>query len=212
MALKLYHDSNCPYSRKALIMASELQLGDIFDFVSPFSKSGQESIVQDNPLAKMPALVIAPGIAIFDSRVICRYVDSMRKGRPSFYPDEGMPLWRALRFESLGDGIVDAGNAARQELSRPNERQIPERFQKQIAKIHAGLSCFGRELNHLQGPLTVGVVAASNALSFLDFRWAHLGWRKKHPQLAQWQAEIESRSAFVAHPYAESALKLAADR
>lgn len=215
MKLKMYHDSNCPYSRKVLIMASEHQLGDIFDFVSPFTKEGQAAIVEDNPLAKMPALVISPGLAIFDSRVICRYVDSLRKDRPSFYPAEGVALWRTLRYESLGDGMLDGAIAARQELSRPKEHQMPERLDKQLAKVYAGLKCLERELDKLEGPVTVGVVAVSNALTYLDFRWGHLGWRAKHPQLAKWRDRIESRDAFVAHPYIESDLllkKLAGER
>lgn len=215
MKLKMYHDSNCPYSRKVLIMASEHQLGDLFGFVSPFSKEGQETLVQDNPLAKMPALVISPGFAIFDSRVICRYVDSLRKDRPSFYPAEGEALWRALRYESLGDGMLDGAIAARQELTRPKEHQMPERLEKQLAKIYAGLKCLERELDKLEGPLTVGIVAVSNALTYLDFRWGHLGWRARHPRLAAWRDRTESREAFVAHPYIESDLmlkKLAAER
>jgi glutathione S-transferase len=208
MNLKMYHDSNCPYSRKVLIMASEHRLGEVFDFESPFTKSGQEAIAEDNPLAKMPALVISPGFAIFDSRVICRYIDSLRGDRPSFYPAEGMALWQALRYEALGDGMLDAAIAARQELSRPKEHQIPERVDKQLAKVNAGLRCLERELDSLEGPVTVGMVAVSNALTYLDFRWAHLGWRARHPDLATWRDRIESRDAFIAHPYVESDLLL----
>ncbi len=215
MKLRMYHDSNCPYSRKVLIMAEEHRLGEIFDFVSPFTESGQAAIKQDNPLAKMPALVIAAGIAIFDSRVICRYVDSLRTSNPSLYPEGGMPLWRALRYESLGDGMLDAAIAARQELTRPQTHQMPERLDKQLAKIRAGLRCLEEEVDHLDGPLTIGVIAVSNALSYLDFRWGHMPWRSQHPRLASWQARIESLPSFAAHPYVESELllnKMAAGR
>lgn len=206
--LILYHDTNCPYSRKALIMASEHGLGDIFEFVSPYSAIGQQSIVQDTPLSKMPALVIAPGLAIFNSRVICRYVDWLREDQPSFYPEEGLKLWLALRHELLGDGMIDAGIAARQELSRPRKHQMPERIERQMAKIHAGLDCLAKELDQLEGPLTVGTIAVSNALSHLDFRWAHLNWRAKRPALAAWWAALEARPAFAAHSFNELALRL----
>ncbi len=208
MPLTMYHDSNCPYSRKVLIMAAEHGLGDLFEFVSPFTEAGQKAIARDNPLAKMPALVIAPGLAIFDSRAICRYVDALRKDRPSLYPEIGMALWRALRYESLGDGMLDSAIMMRQELTRPAARQIPERVEKQLAKIRAGLDCLEKERNDLDGPLTVGLIAVSNALAYLDFRWSHLDWRNGHPQLAQWQAAMAARPAFVAHPYIESDLLL----
>lgn len=215
MPLRMYHDSNCPYSRKVLIMAEEHRLGEIFEFVSPFTEAGQAAIAQDNPLAKMPALVIAPGVAIFDSRVICRYVDSLRANRPSLYPSEGVPLWMALRYESLGDGMLDAAIAARQESTRPQTHQLPDRIEKQLGKVRAGLKCLEAEVDRLEGPLTVGSIAVSNALSYLDFRWGHMPWRDGHPRLAAWQARTGSLPAFAAHPYIESDLllkKLAAGR
>lgn len=214
-ALKMYHDSNCPYSRKVLIMASEHGLGDVFDFVSPFTLEGQKAIVRDNPLGKMPALVIAPGMAIFDSRSICRYVDAMRQDRPSLYPAQGMDCWRALRYESLGDGVLDSAVMLRLELNRPEASQMPERAEKQMIKIRAALDCLERESEYLEGPLTVGLIAVSNALSYFDFRWAHLEWRKGHPRLAQWQETMAVRPAFESHPYIESDLllkKIAAGR
>jgi len=111
--------------------------------------------------------------------------------------------------------MLDAAIAARQELTRPQTHQMPERLDKQLAKIRAGLRCLEQEVNHLDGPLTIGVIAVSNALSYLDFRWGHMPWRSQHPRLASWQARIESLPSFAAHPYVESELllqKMAAGR
>ncbi len=215
MPLRMYHDSNCPYSRKVLIMAEHHGLGNIFEFVSPFTPEGLAAISQDNPLAKMPALVIEKGFAIFDSRVICRYIDSLRKAGASLYPAEGMAQWRCLRYEALGDGMLDAAITARQELFRPQSSKLQDRIDKQMSKLDAGLKCLESEVDLLEGELTVGIVAVSNALSYLDFRWPQLPWRDTHPRLAAWQARIEKLASFEAHPYVESDLlvkKLAAAR
>jgi len=215
MKYDLYHDSNCPYSRKVLIMAHEHHLGEIFNYISPFTPEAQKRIVIDNPLAKMPALVISPGLAIFDSRVICRYVDTLRKNTQSFYPEDGMLLWRALRMEALGDGMVDAAIFARQELSRPSDKQILDRVDKQLAKVDQGLDCLEREVDGFGEQMTVGHVAAANALAYLDFRWSQREWRSQHSQLAKWYDRVGSRESFVEHGFIESDLllkKLAASR
>lgn len=215
MKFKMYHDSNCPYSRKVLIIAAEHGLGDIFDFVSPFTPEAQSSLVRENPLAKMPALVIEPDLALFDSRVICRYVDGLADGRQSFYPAAPSDLWRALRYEALGDGMVDAAIFARQELSRPADKQIEDRVRKQMSKVDEGLDCLEREAGRLSGPLTIGSIAVSNALAYLDFRWSKREWRAAHPLLAAWYGGLCERPAFFEHGFVESDLllkKLAAGR
>jgi glutathione S-transferase len=163
----------------------------------------------------MPALVIEPNLALFDSRVVCRYVDGLADRSRSFYPEDPSSLWRALRYESLGDGMVDAAIFARQELSRPAEKQIEDRVSKQLSKVDEGLNCLEREVDQLAGPLTVGTIAVSNALAYLDFRWSHRDWRSAHPRLAAWYDTVASRPAFVEHGFVESDLlvkKLAAGK
>tara|TARA_R110000751_G_scaffold107645_8_gene204063 strand:- start:156304 stop:156954 length:651 start_codon:yes stop_codon:yes gene_type:complete len=213
MKLKMYHDSNCPYSRKVLILAAEHGLDDIFDFVSPFTPEGLEGITRENPLAKMPALVIKPGFAIFDSRVICRYVDTLADQSNSFYPEESSELWQALRYEALGDGMVDAAIFARQELTRPADKHMAERMKKQLGKVDEGLACLEREIDMLEASMTIGSIATSNALAYLDFRWPQIDWRDGHPRLAEWYAQIKVRPTFAEHDFVESDLlvkKLAA--
>jgi len=213
MKFKMYHDSNCPYSRKVLIIAAEHGRDDVFEFISPFTPEGQAGIVRENPLAKMPALVIEPGFAIFDSRVICRYVDAFGDAGNSFYPTDPDELWKALRYEALGDGMVDAAIFARQELSRPADKQMPERISKQLSKVDEGLDCLEREIESVSASMTVGTVACSNALAYLDFRWGQKDWRADHPGLAAWYDELKLRPAFKKHDFVESDLlvkKLAA--
>ena len=135
-----------------------------------------------NPLGKIPCLVTDDGIALFDSRVICEFLDSVGDVIPLF-PDHGLRM-RALRLQALGDGISDAAVLCRGEQGRPAEPARDAVIARQKQKITRSLAALEADIpaNHLD----IGCIAVACALGYLDLRFAADPWRDGHPALAAW--------------------------
>ncbi len=140
-------------------------------------------LVADNPLSKVPCLITDDGYSLFGSQLICEYLDSLGEELPLF-PGHGAPRWRALRFQSLGDGILDAAVPCRGEQARPHE---PAR-DAQIARFKAAIA---RAIDTLEADpptrhIDIGSITVACALGYLDFRFADDAWRTGHPKVAAW--------------------------
>lgn len=142
-----------------------------------------EDLVADNPLSKVPCLVTDDGLSLFGSQLICEYLDSLGDGLPLF-PAHGAARWRALKFQSLGDGILDAAVPCRGEQGKPAEAardaQIA-RFKAVMARTVDAL-----ESDPPQRHVDIGSITVACALGYLDFRFASDRWRDGHPKLAAW--------------------------
>ncbi len=198
--MKLYHAPTSPYVRKVMILLHETGLLDRVEIVdgggSPVSPN--PATVAANPLGKVPCLERGDGPAIFDSRVICRYVDSLHGGH-KFYP-AGAALWSTLTLEALADGILDAGILMVYEARlRPEEIRFAPWVDAQRLKITRSIDALENNwLAHLSGPVDAGAVAVACALGYMDLRFADLGWRKTSPKLAAWHARFAERPSYVA--------------
>jgi glutathione S-transferase len=150
-----------------------------------------------NPLGKIPALVLDDGRTIYDSRVICRYLD--QRAKAGFYP-EGDRLWDTLTLEAMADGMVDAAILMVYEMRlRPEESRFAPWVDAQWAKVERGLDAAEtRWRDHLAGPLDMGQIALAAALGYLDFRHAARDWRKGRPALASWADTVLQRPTFQA--------------
>ncbi len=150
--------------------------------------AGGESagIVAVNPLGKIPCLVTEDGIALYDSRVICEFLDGVGDVFPMF-PEHGLRM-RALRLQALGDGICDAAVLRRGEMGRPPEPERDAVIARQKAKIDRSLAALEAEppANHLD----IGSIAVACAIGYLDLRFPHEPWQESHPALAAWYAEM----------------------
>jgi glutathione S-transferase len=195
--MKLYYSPGSPFARKARIVAQEhgllnrVELAEIA--VSPVQ--GNDALAADNPLMKVPALVIDDGQALFDSRVICEYLDAFGTG-PKLFPASGAARWTALRQQALGDGTLDAVILCRYELARPEDKRWRGWTDAQMRKAHQGIAACERE--DLAGPRTIGQIAIACMIGYLDFRFPEEGWRNRHPKLADWydaQAKLPSMAA-----------------
>jgi glutathione S-transferase len=153
-------------------------------------------LARDNPLMKVPTLVTDGGEALFDSRVICEYLDSLHDGR-KLIPAAGGDRWRVLRLQALGDGILDAGIITRYELAiRPQEKQWSDWIAGQGKKITQGLDL--AESESLGGPIDLGQIAIACAIGWLEFRKPIGDIRPGRPKLFKWYDEFAKRPSMQA--------------
>ena len=192
--MKLRYSPASPYVRKVMVLALETglagKLEKIPTTVSPTKPS--PDVAKDNPLIKVPALVLDDGQTLFDSPVICEYLDSLHGGAKLF-PASGPARWTALRRQALGDGILDAAILTRYEGIRPDGFKWPDWIEGQMTKVRTALAELEREADKLGGTVDIGTITIGCALGYLDFRFASEDWRAKHPKLAAWYASFAAR-------------------
>jgi glutathione S-transferase len=148
-------------------------------------------LMQENPLSKIPTLVLDDGTVIYDSPVICEYLDSLG-GAAKLHPVEPTARLAALRRQALGDGFLDMLVLLRDERLRANPSDLHKA--SAAARKAAVLNSLDREADSLEAtPFGIGHIAIGCALSYLDFRYADEDWRKGHPRIAGWHATFAAR-------------------
>jgi glutathione S-transferase len=180
-----------PFGRKVKIAASLLGLSDRIQITDADTMSPEDSIRQQNPLGKIPALVLENGEALYDSRVIVEYLDFLAGGGRIF--PAGEARFTALREQALADGIMDAALLQVYEgRFRPEDRHEPKWVNHQAGKVERGLAYAESHLSTPAETLHVGHIALACALGYLDLRFAGR-WRAAHPKLVAWLADFEAR-------------------
>lgn len=193
--MKLHWSPRSPFVRKVMIVAHETGLADRIARVRSVAvmASPNPAIMADNPLNKIPTLVLDDGSALYDSRVICEYLDGLQGGGKLF-PPAGALRFAALRRQALGDGLMDLLVLWRSERSRPVGARSQPLLDAFALKIAAALDALEKDASMLvREPFTIGHVAIGCALSYLDFRFADLNWRDGRPALERWHAGFEAR-------------------
>lgn len=197
--MRLYQSPTSPYARKVLVVLHETgQLGDVE--LVPASGSPVDpgtAPVAQNPLGKIPTLERPDGPALYDSRVICRFLDHRAGGR--LYP-EAPRLWESLTLEATADGILDAAILMVYEgRLRPEGLRYEAWVEGQWSKVARALDALeSRWTSHLHGPLDIGQIAVGCALGYIDFRHGDRDWRKAHPGLAAWYGGFARRDSMEA--------------
>jgi len=197
--MKLYYSPGSPYARKVRIVAMETKLDRKMEMVnvavSPIAPNAD--VEKHNPVGKIPALSVK-GMDLFDSPVICEYLDNQHKGR-RLLPRKGRDRWVALRLQAMADGLLDAALLTRYENAlRPEDKRWPEWSKGQMKKIDGALDQLEAEAKSLKGKLTLGTISVACALGYLDFRFASHGWRGTHPKLAKWFASASKNTSIKA--------------
>jgi glutathione S-transferase len=195
--MKLFHSAASPFVRKVTVCAAELgiALDRLPSAAHPINRD--RTIVPVNALGKVPTLILDDGTALFDSRVICEYLDTQAGGNRLF-PASGPARWRALTEQSLADGILDAGILLRYEgVVRPPEKQSEEWRGGQLDKITCALDQLERQASGLGERLDIGTITIGCALGWLDFRFGDLGWREGRPALAAWFERFSTRPSMA---------------
>ncbi len=196
--MKLRYSPTSPYVRKVSVTAIELGLAARIERIPTDTQDRESGIAEHNPLGKVPALILEDGGLLYDSPVICEYLDSLHDG-PKIFPAVGPERWTALRQQALGDGTLDAAILRMLELVRRPEKLRWEGWIKnQTAKMLRALDRFEAEVAALEGPLTIGRITAGCALGYIDFRAPELDWRAGRPKLAAWYETFAQRPAMQA--------------
>jgi glutathione S-transferase len=196
--LQLFHSPASPFVRKVMVVLHETgQIGDVEIRAANVSPLGSgDPALSHNPLGKIPTLVRPDGPALYDSRVICRYLD--HRARAGLYPEAR--LWETLTLEATADGIMDAAVLMVYEgRVRDEAMRSAAWLDAQWSKVTRALDAVeGRWMPHLAGRMDAGQIALGCALSYLDFRHGDRDWRGARPALTRWHEKIADRPAFAA--------------
>jgi glutathione S-transferase len=198
--MKLIGSLTSPYVRKVRVVMAEkkleaqLLLEDVW---------GSDAILKSNPLGKVPCLVLDGGEAVFDSRVIVEYLDTLSPvGK--LIPPSGRERTEVRTWEALADGVLDASVLARMEAhwtGRSDEQRSQAWIDRQMSRVDAALKAMAQGLgdrpycagNHL----TLADLAVGCALGYLDFRYPHIDWRGDHPRLGKLYDKLAARPSFI---------------
>jgi glutathione S-transferase len=194
----LRYSPTSPYVRKVMVLALETGLEGKLEKVETSVAPTKPNLdmAKDNPLIKVPALVLDNGETLFDSPVICEYLDSQHTGTKLF-PANGPARWTALRRQALGDGILDAAILTRYESIRPDPFKWPDWMEAQMTKVRTALAAAEKEADKLGSTVDIGTITLGCALGYLDFRYASENWRAKHPKLAKWYEGFATRPSMA---------------
>ncbi len=193
--MKLYGSPTSPYVRKARVLILEKKMP--CEWVSEDPWPADSRIPERNPLGKVPALEIDPHNYLFESALIVHYLDHI-DGK-SLTPKDAAGYWQAQWWQALAQGILDAAVARVLEMRRPEDKQMPEKIEREEARIHRATAA--AEGRFRGGPflvakkLSLADLMMGVALQYVDFRYAH-DWRSKARNLAEWHAGIVTRKSF----------------
>jgi len=192
--MKLYYSPTSPYVRKVRVVSIELGLEDKIELLTTNPWDPATALGNFNPLGKVPALMISENEVLFDSPVICEYLDSLHNTNKLF-PENASARWQALRLQALADGVLDAVVLMRLESLRPIALQSEDWRERQLEAVRRSLDYAELKSAELEGEVTIGTISLACALAYLDFRLAEEDWRNDHPQLASWFVNWQSRAS-----------------
>ena len=196
--MKVYYSPASPFVRKVLVSAHELGIADRIELLSSAAHpiNRDQEIVGHNPLGQVPTFFTDDGSVMYDSRVICEYLDSLKPGR---LLGSGDRRWRALTEQSLADGLLDAALLVRYETAvRPQDLRWGAWTQSQLGKVNSALDWLEAWAPQFGDRVDLGTITIGCGLGYLDFRFPDLGWRQSRPQLSHWFAQFEKRPSMKA--------------
>ncbi|MFC4276946.1 glutathione S-transferase [Achromobacter aloeverae] len=196
--MKLIGSHTSPYVRKVRVVMAEKKLDYRMDVENVWSPDTR--IQQYNPLGKVPCLVMEDGGALFDSRVIVEYLDTLSPVA-RLIPQSGRDRAAVKCWEAIADGVLDACVAIVKEKQRPEAQQSPDWISRQYSKIHASLDAMDKSLGEHAYCMGINYsladVAVGCALGYLDLRFGHLNWREGHANLSRLYEKLMTRASFT---------------
>lgn len=192
--MKLFYSPSSPFVRKVMACAIQRGLEHRLELATTNAHASPADLLAANPLSKVPCLVTDEGQAIYDSPVICEYLDGIGDAAPLF-PAAGPERVAAMVRQALADGMMDAAVARRMSDSLPQDEGRAAFGARQKAAVDRGLAVL--EQDPPKDLADIGAIATACALGYLDFRFAHEPWREAHPRLAAWWAEVSAAPAIA---------------
>jgi glutathione S-transferase len=198
--MKLIGAVTSPYVRKVRVVMAEKKLD--YQFVQEDVWAAETTITESNPLGKVPCLVMEGGEALFDSRVVVEYLDTLSPvGK--LIPAVGRERAEVKTWEALADGVLDAAILARLEANwagRPKAQRSQAWIDRQLGKVNASVKAMSQGLG--EKPFCAGIhlsladIAVGCALGYLDFRFPDIDWRTPYPNLAKLHEKLMQRASF----------------
>jgi glutathione S-transferase len=195
--MKLYYSPTSPYARKVRVVAIEKGLADRVELVVANPWPDPAAVVGVNPLGKVPALLTDDGLALYDSPVICEYLDTLVPAAP-LIPRSGTARWQVLRCQALCDGILDAAVGIVLEQRRPEAERSMMSLQRAADAIRRSVAALAPELRPPGAPCDLGQISIAVALGYLEFRLGDLDLGVGQPALRDWWATARERPSLIA--------------
>ena len=194
--MKIFHSPASPFVRKCMVVAHELGIADRIEKLpsaaGPVKRDA--TILPKNPLGQVPTFLCDDGQVLYDSRVICEYLDAEFGG--ALFPAAGPARWRCLTEVALADGMTGAALLARYETgARPEAAQWPDWIDGQLAKVHSGIAWLDQAAPAFGDRVDIGTIAFGCALGYVDFRFPQVDWRAASPATAAWFARFSERAS-----------------
>jgi glutathione S-transferase len=194
----LRHSHTSPFVRKVTVLLHETGLADRVALETVDGWSEPDDLTGENPLSMVPTLVMEDGRTLFDSPVICEYLDTRHAG-PRMLPADGEARWQLLREQALADGILDCAVLIFMEtVKRPEALRWGWWVELKQRAILRSLDHLERHAGRLDRPVDLGLISLGVALSYLDLRGAVGDWRPGRPALAAWHAGFAARPSMIA--------------
>lgn len=200
--MKLFFSPLSPFARKVRIVAFEKTLAKELELFKSERRNRPTELGPINPLLKVPTLIDKNGNSLFDSPVICEYLDSLTS-EPVLFPKEGMNRWAALRQQALGDGGMDDAVKLAYEAGRPSGSRSPYWLGRWRQAVVCTLNALESEATSLSDKLTIGPIAIGCFLGFLDQSRVVGDWRGYRENLAVWFEEFRQRPSMQETEYKE---------
>ena len=194
--MKGYGSTLSPFTRKVRVAAIETGQDDLIEWEMVVMTERPAALAVNNPLDKVPVVILDDGHQLYDSPVICEYLDSLHDG-PKLIPRDGEARWEVLRLQALGDGVCDAAVLYGAEKRRPETFCFHPFIERHVAKIVAGLNRHEEDIDLLDGPLTIAPIAVATGMGYMELRECLPDWRERRPRLAAWYEIFCRRPSMV---------------
>lgn len=195
--MQLHYSPTSPYVRKVNVLAMECGLDASIERIPTNPWEPNEALLANNPLSKVPTLITKDGLVIFDSPVVCEYLDGEHSG-DKLIPVSGKQRWQVLRTQAMCDGILDAAILRFLEGKREESLRSADWDEMQKASVTRSLNVLEAELSDWPTEISLSHICAGVVLGYLDFRFDHEDWRLDHPNLSVWYNEFSQRESMQA--------------
>jgi glutathione S-transferase len=199
MNMKLRWAPGSPFVRKVMVTAIETGQEDAIEKIATDYHAPNSDIVDQNPLGKVPALILDDGSILVDSPVICAYLDSLHEG-PRMIPEDAKERWAALSLEGLADGMTESAIAVQRERGRPEDKRWDQFRDRQWGKFERTMDWLEANPKLFEKPVNIGQIAVACGIGWIEFRMGDvLGeWRRRWPRLGAWHDEFSRRPSMRA--------------